>query len=361
MDYRRETNPHFTQPPETTRPPHGHPPPPIQSPLPTATPPSQLPQQEPHPLQTAHPQVPPLSRSQRRQTSFPQREPEDHYPIHNHSQRPPAADPALEPDQPERSRRNRRRQGQLQLVEPPPRTQRAPPPPSAPRAPPPQRKQTIDVPFEQPTEPVGIDRERPSQNLRHFPQQKTRFPTWFIAIFCAIFWLIIIVGGLIVLIVYLVFRPHMPRFDIPAASLNAAYLDLGTYLNADVTLLVNFTNPNKKVSVDFSSVILDFYYGSNPIATQYIEPFSVASRESRFAHAHMVSSEVRLLLADSQRLSTQLASNGLVMFEVRGLFRTRSNLGSFLRYSYWLYGHCTIALTGPPQGVLRASKCTTKR
>ncbi|KAE8023560.1 hypothetical protein FH972_009238 [Carpinus fangiana] len=183
--------------------------------------------------------------------------------------------------------------------------------------------------------------------------------TWFLAIFCAIFWVVIIVGGIIVLIVYLVYRPRSPQFDISSATLNAAYLDMGYLLNADVTLLVNFSNPSKRVSVDFSSMSINLNYGSTLISTQYIEPFSAARGESRFANVHMVSSQVRLPLGESRRLQKQMENNG-IRFEVRSFLRTRSNFGSLLRYSYWLHGQCTILVTGPPDGVMTRKACKTK-
>ncbi|KAG5083099.1 hypothetical protein JHK84_053137 [Glycine max] len=82
-------------------------------------------------------------------------------------------------------------------------------------------------------------------------------------------------------IVCLVFRPQSPHFDVFSVTLNAAYLDLGYLLNADLTMLANFTNPNKKVHVDFSSVIIYLYYGSTLIATQYVETFNAARLQSR--------------------------------------------------------------------------------
>ncbi|KAB1213135.1 hypothetical protein CJ030_MR5G015877 [Morella rubra] len=183
---------------------------------------------------------------------------------------------------------------------------------------------------------------------------------WFAAVFCAIFWVVIIVGGLIVLIVYLVFRPRSPGFDVSTATLNAAYLDMGYLLNADVTLLANFTNPNKKVSVDYSFMYIDLYYGSTLIASQYIPPFSAAKTETKFANIHMVTSQVRLPLEESRRLQRQMENNGVIL-EVKGSFRARSNLGSILRYSYWLHGQCIILTASPPDGVLIRRKCKTKR
>lgn len=215
----------------------------------------------------------------------------------------------------------------------------------------------------QPHDPPGPrsdHRQQPSLWQPRDQRPTKKAITWFGAVFCAIFWIVIIVGGVIVLIVYLVYRPRSPQFDVSSATLNAAYLDMGYLLNADVTLLANFTNPSKRVSVDFSYMYINLYYGSTLIAEQYIEPFSAARGESRFANVHMVTSQVRLPLGESRRLKKQMESNG-VMFEVKSFLRTRSNFGSILRYSYWLHGQCTILLTGPPDGVMIRSKCKTKR
>lgn len=175
-----------------------------------------------------------------------------------------------------------------------------------------------------------------------------------------LFWILVIVGGLIILIVYLVFRPRSPRFDISSATINAAYLDMGYLLNADVTVLANFSNPNSKVKVEFSYVILDLYYNNNFIATRYIEPFAVTRGESRFSDVHMVASQVRLSTERSMQLQKQI-EQGRVNLEIKGLFRARSKLGGIFHYSYWMYAHCQLVVTGPPTGVLIRKKCVTKR
>ncbi|KAM1103057.1 hypothetical protein ACFX19_011802 [Malus domestica] len=195
----------------------------------------------------------------------------------------------------------------------------------------------------------------------HAPRpKKTNVLAWSGAICCAIFWVLVILTGLVVLIVYLVFRPRTPKFDVSSATLNAAYLDMGYLLNADVTVLANFTNPNKKVSVDFSNLIIDLYYGNTRVATQYIEPFSAQRRQSMFANVHMVASQVRLGVLESIRLKKEMETDR-ARFEVKGYFRARANFGKILRYSYWLHGDCQVVLTRPPDGVLVARKCKTKR
>ncbi|XP_047963789.1 uncharacterized protein LOC125208250 [Salvia hispanica] len=190
--------------------------------------------------------------------------------------------------------------------------------------------------------------------------QRTRPLTWLVAAFCMLFWILVIVGGLIVLIVYLVFRPRSPWFDISTATINAAYLDMGYLLNADVTVLANFSNPNSKVKVDFSYVILDLYYDNNYLTTSYIKPFAVMRGESRFADVHMVGSQVKLSSKHSMQLQKQI-EEGRVNLEIKGLFRARSKLGGIFHYSYWMYAHCQLVVTGPPTGVLLRKKCVTKR
>uniref|UniRef100_A0A7N0VJF9 Late embryogenesis abundant protein LEA-2 subgroup domain-containing protein n=1 Tax=Kalanchoe fedtschenkoi TaxID=63787 RepID=A0A7N0VJF9_KALFE len=220
--------------------------------------------------------------------------------------------------------------------------------------------------------PHDIRRQEPQhrqqqQQQRHQPHglrvphpRRTRPVTWFVAFFCAIFWLIIFLGGLIVLVIYFIYRPHSPQYELSQVALNAAYLDTGNLLNADVRLLANFTNINKKVKVEFKDMIMNLYYGKTLIATQYIKPFAETRREHVLLDIHMVSSQVQLPLEDSRRLARQLFNNR-VSLQVRGYFRTRYNLGSLLRYTYTLYSNCRVNVTGPPNGVLVGKSCRTKR
>ncbi|KAK6242175.1 hypothetical protein QQP08_005867 [Theobroma cacao] len=201
---------------------------------------------------------------------------------------------------------------------------------------------------------------RPHSSLFLPRVRRTKPVTWFAAAFCILFWLAVIIGGLIVLVVYLVFRPRSPRFDVTSVTLNAAYLDMGYLLNADLTMLANFTNPNKKVRVVFSSMYLDLYFENTRIATQYVEPFSAARGQSMFANIHMVTSQVRLSVKETLLLQKQIQNNR-VIFTVKGEFRARSNFGSVWSYSYWLHGRCSIMVSSPPTGVLRDKRCRTKQ
>ncbi|CAN1295451.1 NDR1/HIN1-like protein 13 [Linum perenne] len=351
----------------------------------------------------------PIGIAGRRPEDAPPHHDEEHFPIHN---QPPHHDVELgqrpKPLGPDRPKEHGHFQSPWAI--PPPRPAHRPthdghyqspwiPPPSTahpaddrPLVTDPHRHDTAEQPHPQPPQPPGKHPRHhrdgrkhnrptppppPSAAPGHDPSsdhhrhrrgrgpvvpspRKTKISTWFAAVCCAIFWIAIFLAGIIILVVYLIYRPHNPRFEVSDATLNTAYLDAGSFLNADVSLLANFTNPNKKVGVDFGNLIVDLYYGPTLIATQFIQPFSAEKAGSRFVNLELVTSQVRIPLEESKKLEEQI-SNNTVTFKVKGVFRVRSQLGSFLAYSYKLYGHCTIVLTGPPSGVLRGRRCVTKR
>lgn len=192
--------------------------------------------------------------------------------------------------------------------------------------------------------------------------RKTGPLTWLTAILCAILWTMIILGGLAVLIVYLVFRPKSPKFEISSVTLNGAYLDMGTLLNADLTILANFTNPNRRIDVTFRYIAVDLYYKGTLVATQGVDRFSERAGESTLRSIHMVSSEVALTRDDAEEWRKEVDGAGKVKMKVRGSFLTASDfVGTFLHFTYVLHGHCDIEVSRPPSGVLLSSNCTTKR
>ncbi|KAL8111726.1 hypothetical protein AgCh_019438 [Apium graveolens] len=349
----RETNPHFLplQPQNQPQPPES-----VTSPNPNILPlqpenqlqPSDL-VTNPHflPLQPPHHQPQP-PRSQ----LYPRLEPPAQ------PQAWPLSGPSIELAPPTRPKRQSKRSKAPQgagLLSDPTRSQLG----NDPRSP------TLSQQRRQPRETALFVGPSPTQQQQSSvqripPPRKTKPFTWCIAILCAIFWVIIILVGLIVLIIYLLYHPKSPKFDVAGATLNAAYLDMGYLLNADVTILANFTNPNKKVNVNFKHIIINLSFDGIPIATRYIDHFHVRKAQYHLANIHLVTSQVRLSPVHSQKLKKQIES-GKVKFDIKGLFKAKSKLGNVLKYSYSLYGHCSIVMTGPPNGVLRAKTCGTKR
>ncbi|KAJ0965286.1 hypothetical protein J5N97_026424 [Dioscorea zingiberensis] len=182
---------------------------------------------------------------------------------------------------------------------------------------------------------------------------------WCGAILGVILSLILIITGIIILIFFLFVKPKNPVFDIPSASLNTIVLDSPFYLNADLTFLANFSNPNHKMDALFEYVNIDLYFQNRIIAAQALPPFAERRGEAKFGSIHMISSEVYLPPEISMELQKQMRNNS-IMFNIRGAFRVRVSFG-IGHYTYWLYGRCQIELTNPPTGVLISKICRTKK
>ncbi|KAG6511855.1 hypothetical protein ZIOFF_029933 [Zingiber officinale] len=170
---------------------------------------------------------------------------------------------------------------------------------------------------------------------------------WLVAALCTLLWLAVILGGLAVLIVYLVFRPRTPLLEIVSGTLNGAYLDVGPRLNVDLTLLVNISNPNAKVHVTLSYLQLDLYFDGVLLATQGVEPLEESAGEAVLRSVHMVVSEVVLGTKAAEKWQEEAQGGGTgtnkgVGMQVVGRFRSRSVLSGWMRYSYWLHRRCNI-------------------
>ncbi|KAK8516685.1 hypothetical protein V6N13_080784 [Hibiscus sabdariffa] len=194
----------------------------------------------------------------------------------------------------------------------------------------------------------------------HSPDLRTHPTTWCAATLVLILLLIIVVVSLVLVVVYFGFRPRSPVFDLNSVTLNAASVDMDYQLNANFTLVANFTNPNRKASFNFSRTYLDLYFEKTLIATQNIEPFSAVKGQSMFPVVHMIASQVRLSLNRTLVFRNQIKNNRII-FTIKGVFRARSELGTLMRYEYWLHGYCGIVVSSPPTWVLREKHCMTHR
>ncbi|KAG2238576.1 hypothetical protein Bca52824_092159 [Brassica carinata] len=150
--------------------------------------------------------------------------------------------------------------------------------------------------------------------------------------------LVLIFFGIATLIVFLAVKPRAPEFDIPHASLHTIYFDSPVYFNGDLSMMMNFTNPNKKIEgpAIFAEETGD-KVGTNPSGLKL----------SLLAVNHAV------------ELSREVQNNK-IEYHIRGTFKVRAHFG-LIHYSYWLHGICQLQMTGPPTGILISHNCTTKR
>ncbi|KAF6153847.1 hypothetical protein GIB67_001080 [Kingdonia uniflora] len=220
--------------------------------------------------------------------------------------------------------------------------------------PPPPQRQTVTTPLN----PI-IRQKKPVKPKLLRPIRRTNPAIWICAVLCVIFSIFLILAGIATLVIFLVIKPKHPLFETTSASLNSIYLDSVEYLNCDFTILANFSNPNRKLDVRFEYVDIELYFYDSLIATQSIQPFTQRPGEARLGSVHLISSLVYLPLNLSMQLQKQVQSNS-VRYNIRGTFRVRARLG-VAHFSYWLYGRCQVEMSSPPNGVLVARSCRTKR
>ena len=79
----------------------------------------------------------------------------------------------------------------------------------------------------------------------------TSATVWFAAIHCMIFSLLIIFLGIAILVIFVDVQPRTLAFDTRQATLDAVFLNFPEYINGDITILANFSNVNRKLSVRF--------------------------------------------------------------------------------------------------------------
>ncbi|CAN8326012.1 unnamed protein product [Cochlearia groenlandica] len=195
--------------------------------------------------------------------------------------------------------------------------------------------------------------------LRQPRNSRTNMWIWCVAGLCFVFSLLLIFFGIATLIVFLAVRPRTPVFDIPTANLKTIYFDSAVYFNGHLSMLVNFTNPNKKIEVRFEQLKIELFFFNKLIAVQGVQPFLQRKQETRLEPVHLISSLVYLPINHAVELKRQVQNNN-IEYEIRGTFKIRVHFG-MIHHSYWLHGSCKLQMTGPPVGILVYHNCTTKR
>ncbi|ESQ54627.1 hypothetical protein EUTSA_v10027581mg [Eutrema salsugineum] len=207
----------------------------------------------------------------------------------------------------------------------------------------------------------GLDPEprKDTVILRQPRRSRTNLLIWCVAGLCFVFSLLLIFFGIATLIVFLAVRPRAPVFDIPNANLHTIYFDSLVYFNGDLSMLVNFTNPNKKIGVKFEQLKIELFFFNRSIAMQGVQPFSQRRRETRLEPIRLISSLVYLPLNYAVELKRQMQNNK-IEYEIISSFKVRVHFG-MIHYSYQLHARCHLQMTGPPIGILVSRNCTTKR
>ncbi|XP_039014199.1 NDR1/HIN1-like protein 26 [Hibiscus syriacus] len=111
------------------------------------------------------------------------------------------------------------------------------------------------------------------------PPPQYRRQTFFRRFFIALAFLLFIFG-IILLIFWLVLRPHLPDFSVQSLSLSN-FNASNQRVSATWSAQFRASNPNKKLSITYGDVISSIFHGDYYLAETRIGPFSQGTRDVR--------------------------------------------------------------------------------
>ncbi|GLJ49559.1 hypothetical protein SUGI_1051150 [Cryptomeria japonica] len=196
------------------------------------------------------------------------------------------------------------------------------------------------------------------------PPPRTNVMMWCSVIFCAVVCIIIILGGLVVLISYLAFHPHIPKFNVMRGSLNSIILDQSFILSSDATLLIEAHNPNDKIQITYEYIKFELQFEKRTISkvslvnAQIIQP----PKNTTGFLLDMNTVALQLEAREGEDLSVLLQKNR-IDFDLKGTIKTKSRFGSITSVKYWVYTSCKLAFSPPPvgNGTLLTRQCSSTK
>lgn len=99
---------------------------------------------------------------------------------------------------------------------------------------------------------------------------------------CQIVFTIIVILGIIVLVLWLVYRPNMPKFHVNEATLTQFNLSTNNntlYYNLAVNM--TFRNPNKRIGLYYDRIEARAEYYDRRFATNYLETFYLGHKQEK--------------------------------------------------------------------------------
>ncbi|CAK7356860.1 unnamed protein product [Dovyalis caffra] len=140
---------------------------------------------------------------------------------------------------------------------------------------------------------------------------------------CACFlWTTVVIFTLIVLvaiagaIIYVLYRPHRPTFDVSGFKISSLNLTSNSHLTTNINLNITTRNPNKKLVYTYNPITISVTTEKDDIAvgSGFFPSFVHGTKNTTFLRAAITSSGVQLDDASAGKLKSDLKSkNGVAL------------------------------------------------
>ncbi|XP_042391217.1 uncharacterized protein LOC121982293 [Zingiber officinale] len=164
---------------------------------------------------------------------------------------------------------------------------------------------------------------------------------WAIAIVCLILVIAVIITGIVVLTVYIIYKPKAPYIKVAYAHLNNLVYDQSGLLQIDMTLTMVAENDNMRAHASFSDQRILLQFHGIDVAVLRADPFEVAKNNSLELNYLFQSQPIPLGEGARDTMDVAL-KRGMVPFELIGQARTRWKVGFFLSVRFFTRLNCHL-------------------
>ncbi|XP_059301526.1 NDR1/HIN1-like protein 1 [Lycium ferocissimum] len=166
---------------------------------------------------------------------------------------------------------------------------------------------------------------------------------------CTFLLILLILAGLVVLIGWLIYRPHEPNFSLVGAAIYELNVTSPPYMSSIMQFTVLARNPNRRVRLDYDQFSALVYYKDQAITPPAMLPPLLQETKSTAVLSPVIRSALVPVSVE--------AANGLLIDEVYGVVALRLVFLGKMRYKaafvrtkhYGLYVNCDM-LVGYKKG-----------
>lgn len=182
---------------------------------------------------------------------------------------------------------------------------------------------------------------------------------WLVMIVCAFLIIAVIIAGIVVVSIYLIYRPKMPYIEVADAHLNTLDYDQSGLLDTEMALTIVAENNNFKAHASFSDASFNLRFHGIKIAELRAAPFDVPKNGS-FPLYYLVPSSTIPLDEGGMETMDMALKQGIVPFGLEGEARTRWKVGIFVSVRFWTHLSCQIRFFWPNGTVVIPLDCSSK-
>ncbi|KAL3324775.1 hypothetical protein AABB24_038735 [Solanum stoloniferum] len=140
---------------------------------------------------------------------------------------------------------------------------------------------------------------------------------------------LLIIVGIVVLIIWLVLKPHKMVYSVENSSIHDYNLTNSNHLNANFNFTLRAYNPNKRISIYYDNIEVKLIFNSQPIAlNNIVEPFYQPRRNVTHLNVSLLTNDVALYENIARDFKTQ-RSGGDVEVEVKIRAKIRFKVGAW--------------------------------